>query len=114
DVSGVFRELDVYALPSDNEANPNSLLEAMASGLPCVATDVGNVKELLDGGRAGILIQPGDETGLAAAIERLFSQETLRRSLQAEARKRVIAGYSQARMFDAYEALYRSPKTAPL
>jgi glycosyltransferase involved in cell wall biosynthesis len=114
DVPAALHRLDIYVLSSDNEANPNSLLEAMSSALPSVATSVGSVPELLDGGKAGLLVAPGDEAGMAAAIARLVGDEGLRRVLGETARRRILERYSESRMFDAYEALYRSPQTAPL
>lgn len=114
DVASVVRDADVYVLSSDNEANPNSLLEAMACGVPCISTDVGNVSELFDQGRAGIMVPPGDDAVLAAAIERLARAPELRASLGAAARARVVARYATGRMYDAYEALYRAPREAAL
>jgi glycosyltransferase involved in cell wall biosynthesis len=114
DVQDVFRTFDVYVLSSDNEANPNSLIEGMASGLACVSTRVGNVPELLDEGRAGALIAPGDEIALAAALRELIQSPDLRTRLGEAARQRAVMRYSQARMLDAYEALYRAPLGATL
>jgi glycosyltransferase involved in cell wall biosynthesis len=112
DVPAFLRALDVYALSSDIEANPNALLEAMSVGLACVSTDVGNVRDLLDEGRSGVLIAPGDEAGLAQAIEALLRDPERRCSLGDRARDRILSRYSQARMFEKYEALYRAPRTA--
>jgi glycosyltransferase involved in cell wall biosynthesis len=108
-VSELLRTFDMYVLSSDNEANPNSLLEAMASGLPCISTDVGNVRELLDHGRVGLLVPPGDDESMAIALKRLADEPGMRAKLGDAARRRVIEHYSMSGMLDAYEALYRDP-----
>lgn len=109
DVVSVMHRLDLFVLSSENEANPNALLEAMSCALPCVSTAVGSVPELLDGGRCGLLVRPGDEIALADGMRRIIEDHGFREALGRAARRRVCERYSQARMFDAYEALYRSP-----
>lgn len=64
----------VFALPSYNEGLPLALLEALASGLPVVATPVGSVPEVFDNGAVGTLVDPGDVDALAKAIDQLASQ----------------------------------------
>lgn len=113
DTPSFLRGLDLFVLSSDNEASPNALLEAMATGLPCVTTSVGGARDAADGGRACHLVEPGDERGLAAAIEHLVESPARRRELGAAARARVIARYDQAHMLAAYEALYRAPLDPP-
>lgn len=68
DVTPFYRRADVVVLASRTESAPNVLLEAMAYGRPVVATAVGDVPEILDHGRLGHLVQPGDRTGLSKAI----------------------------------------------
>jgi glycosyltransferase involved in cell wall biosynthesis len=114
DVPSFLRELDLFVLSSDNEANPNALLEAMSARLACISTAVGNVPHLFEGGRSGVLVPPGDEVALAFAISSLLGDEARRRALGEAARRRIVEGYSQARMFERYEALYRDPRGAPL
>lgn len=110
DVPGFLGGLDAFALTSDSEGNPNALLEAMSCALPCVSTAVGGVEELLESGRAGLLVPPGRRSEVAAAFERLIRGPELRVELGARARARIEHGYSLSRMLDAYEALYRSPR----
>lgn len=107
DVPAFLRRLDVFVLPSDTEAHPISLLEAMACGLPCVATRVGGVEEVLDGGRVGMLIDPGDQKALEDALARLAGRPELRAELGKAARQRVCERYSKDRMVDAYVRMYR-------
>lgn len=109
DVPAFLRSLDVFALPSENEAHPNALLEGMATGLPCVATAVGGVPEVLEHGGCGRLVPPNDEEALASSLRELTMRPELRAELGGAARRQVLARYSQEAMLDAYEALYRHP-----
>lgn len=74
----LFRNADVYLLPSFGEGQPLSIIEAMAHSLPVVATFVGAVPDTVVDGRTGILVHPGDLTGLVAAIERFIDDPALR------------------------------------
>jgi glycosyltransferase involved in cell wall biosynthesis len=72
---------DVFVLPSHTEGAPRVLLEAMALRIPAVATAVGGIPWLVDDGKAALLVQPGDPAGLAAAIQRIVTEEGLSDSL---------------------------------
>ncbi|MCK6544576.1 glycosyltransferase [Myxococcota bacterium] len=109
DTARFLRELDAFVLTSDGEGHPNALLEALACGLPAIATSVGGVHEVLDGGRAGILVPPGARGPLVGAMTTLAASRELQRTLGERARARVVDGYGLERMLDAYEALYRDP-----
>jgi len=106
DTPAFLRKLDVFVLPSDSEAHPNALSEAMACGLPCIATRVGGVSEILDQGRAGLIVDPGDEQGLAEAIKTLLGDPAIRQVFAVAARKRVCEQYSMNAMLDRYRKLY--------
>src|SRR5581483_6078737 len=71
DVPALLAGLDVFCLTSRLEGLPFALLEAMMAGLPCVASDVGDVADALGG--AGVVVRPGDVEALAAALARLVS-----------------------------------------
>src|SRR5947209_3591549 len=71
DVPALLRESDIFVLPSRSEAFPNGLIEAMAAGLPVVATAVGGIVELVRHGENGLLVRPGDSRDLANAIQQL-------------------------------------------
>ncbi len=101
-----YRRLDVFVLPSLSEENPNALLEAMATGLPCVATDVGSVNELLDTGRCGVIVPSQDKETLADRLEELINDPHLRRELGEAARARACGRFAVARMLDEYRRLY--------
>ena len=78
DVPEFLRQLDVFVLPSASEAHPNALLEAMSCGLPCVATNVGGVAEVLNRGRCGRLTPPGDPERLADSLRELYASSEVR------------------------------------
>ncbi|HNW60206.1 MAG TPA: glycosyltransferase family 4 protein [bacterium] len=106
EVPSLLPELDLFILPSLGEGVPLALLEAMAAGLPAIATAVGGVPEVLDSGRAGLLVPPGDSAALAAAIESLATDAALRRTLGQCGRDRIVAAYSRAAMCARYEKEY--------
>jgi glycosyltransferase involved in cell wall biosynthesis len=89
-----YAEADVLALPTRADAVPWAVLEAMAAGLPVVASDVGAVSELLGG--TGDLVPPGDAAGWAAALRRLAADPERRARLGAAARERVRERYDSA------------------
>jgi len=102
-----LHSLDIFVLPSNSEAHPNALLEAMACGLPCIGTAVGGIPETLDFGRTGLIVQPRDVIGMANAISLLFKDDGLRRRLGAAARERACTAYSLQGMLCSYDRLYR-------
>ncbi|MBE3040844.1 MAG: glycosyltransferase, partial [Chloroflexi bacterium] len=107
DMPAFLHGLDAFVLPSDSEANPNALLEAMACGLPCIATRVGGVPEAFDDGRCGILVDANDRVALGDAIRRLSHTEHLGPQLGGLALARVVSHYSMDQMIDRYDQLYR-------
>jgi glycogen synthase len=87
-VPGVLAALDVLVLPSAYEEMGSVLTEAMASGLPVVASAVGGIPEVVRDGVTGLLVPPGDADALAAALDRLATDDALRARLAAGARAR--------------------------
>lgn len=110
DVPEFLRGLDLFVLSSDNEANPNALLEAMATGLPCVSTAVGGAVEVSDEGRAAHLVPPQDPPALALSLANLLGDPHLRDELGDKARGWILDKYGQSTMMARYEDLYRSPR----
>ena len=94
DARGTFEALDVFALSSLREGLPNVLLEAMALGVPCVATRIAGIPRLIQDGRNGLLIDAGDQAGLDRALAGLLANPGLRDHLQAAARRTVETRYS--------------------
>jgi glycosyltransferase involved in cell wall biosynthesis len=102
------RAFDLFVLPSLWEGLPYALLEAMAAGLPVVATRTGGIAEALAEGKAGWLVPAGDAAALAEAIHRLAADPTLRETLGREARQRAWAHYRAQEMVARHIACYRS------
>ena len=88
DVPQLLAAADVFVLPSTSEGLPVSVLEAMAAGLPVVASRVGGVPEQVSDGKTGLLVEPGDPNELAAALHRLTVDPSLRRRLGSAGRAR--------------------------
>jgi glycosyltransferase involved in cell wall biosynthesis len=74
----LWNRTDIYTLPSYNEGLPGSVLEAMSAGLPCVSTPVGGIPEAVIDGETGYLVEAGDVSALAQALEKLVADEDLR------------------------------------
>lgn len=106
DIAEIMRVFDVFVLPSKNEGISNTILEALASGLPVIATAVGGNLELVEDGVNGTLVQPGDVAGMAQAL--LGYLDTPARIAEHGARARIEAGqrFSLAAMAEAYAAIY--------
>jgi len=96
---------DAFVLPSYHEGLSTALLEAMALGVPCVATAVGGNVELLGGG-AGVLVKPGDIQGLAEAVRLVLSDGGLARELARKAYERVLARYTWDIAIQRYLKVY--------
>jgi sugar transferase (PEP-CTERM/EpsH1 system associated) len=102
----VFQAMDIFVLPSISEGMSNTLLEAMSSGLACVATAVGGNSELIEEGRSGFLFAPGNVTELSQLLRMLIGQSDLRKKLATAARDRAVAHFSLDRMMQDYTELY--------
>jgi glycosyltransferase involved in cell wall biosynthesis len=101
-----YAEADVFCLASWWEAMPLSVLEAMAAGLPVVATDVGDVGRAVADGATGYVVPVRDPEKLAAALEPLLTDPDLRRRMGAAGRERVTQRFSSAVTAAAVSALY--------
>lgn len=97
---------DVYAQPSLWEGLPNALLEAMALGLPVVATRVDGIPEVVRDGVSGLLCEPKSSQGLVVPLQDLVSDEGLRRRLGEGAKQVVLENFKLADMIANYEAAY--------
>lgn len=104
----LYRAADVFVLPSHVEGMSNSLLEAMACGLPVVATSVGAAPEMVRDGVDGLLVPPGDPGALAGALSHLLADRATRDAFGARAREAVLARYSLPVVVDQIEARYRA------
>jgi sugar transferase (PEP-CTERM/EpsH1 system associated) len=106
DAEAVLAAADVFVLSSRSEGLSNTILEAMASGLPVVATRVGGADEMVEDGATGMLVPPGNPEALAAAIAALIGDADLRRRLGRAARARAERDFSLEGMLRGYETLY--------
>jgi sugar transferase (PEP-CTERM/EpsH1 system associated) len=106
DVPTLLRAFDIFCLPSLAEGISNTVLEAMATGLPVVATAVGGNGELVAEGATGSLVTAGDPDALAAGLKPLAEDAHLRRRWGAVARDRACASFSLEAMVRRYEACY--------
>lgn len=106
DVPAVLRGLDCFVLPSLGEGISNTILEAMACGLPVIATDVGGNGELVAAGNSGALVPAADSAALAHQIARLAGDAELSRSMGRAGRQAVEQRFSLDAMVGAYQAVY--------
>ncbi|MFW5969011.1 MAG: TIGR03088 family PEP-CTERM/XrtA system glycosyltransferase [Halofilum sp. (in: g-proteobacteria)] len=106
DVSHLLAAMDLFALPSLAEGISNTVLEAMAAGVPVVATNVGGNAELIAPEESGVLIPPGDPDALAAALVRYRDDPALVADHGAAARRRAVEHFSIDGMVSAYAATY--------
>ena len=112
DIPQLMRTMDVFALPSLAEGMSNTILEAMATGLPVVATTVGGNLDLVHGGWTGSLVPPRVPDPMADAIADYYNIPGLAGKHGARARQQVLSEYSLTAMADAYLAVYDA-LTAP-
>ena len=111
DIPDVLGAADIFALSSDYEGNPLSVIEAMAAGLPTVSTAVGGVPELLQNGKEGFIVQPGHPEELSEAMMILLGDPHLRRRMGAAAAARAKEKFDVSAMVRAYEELYDEIET---
>jgi glycosyltransferase involved in cell wall biosynthesis len=107
DVPAFLAELDIFVMPSNSEGCPVALLEAMACGKPCIATDIPGSQDVIEHGVSGWLTRPGDEEALGQAIAGLAASADLRAALAEGARRRILDQYTIAREVRQHEAVYR-------
>lgn len=102
----VYPLMDIFAITSDTEQMPNTLLQAMAARLPVAGVDVGDIRANLSPQNRGLVVAKTDEAGYADLLARLIGDAALRAALAAANRRHVLAEYSAERMFAAYGAVF--------
>jgi L-malate glycosyltransferase len=107
DVPRLLAAADVFLLTSVSEGIPVTILEAMAAGVPVVATNVGGVPELLNDGVTGLLAPAGDAASLADALLRLAGDPVLRGQFAERARRHAESEFSESRMIQRYDSIFQ-------
>jgi sugar transferase (PEP-CTERM/EpsH1 system associated) len=108
DIPVMMRAMDLFILPSIAEGISNTILEAMASGLPVVATSVGGTPELIDHERTGLLVPASDSVAMANSIKAYLNDRSKLRRHGEAGRRKVEAGFSIEAMVHGYLCLYDS------
>jgi glycosyltransferase involved in cell wall biosynthesis len=111
-VSSAFERAQIVVVPSFGEGFGLVALEAMERGRPVIASAVGGLPEIVDDGRTGVLVSPGDADALATAIRELLREPARAEALGRAGRARAVEQFSQERCTDRIETLYRSALTA--
>jgi glycosyltransferase involved in cell wall biosynthesis len=109
DIPEVMKAFDVFVLPSLNEGMGRVVVEAMASGKPVVASDVGGIPDMVRDGDNGFLVDPRDPDAMRAAIERLIDDPAMRAAMGEKGRATAFS-FSLAAMISKIEALYESAR----
>ncbi len=107
DIPELLKTLDVFVLPSLNEGISNTILEAMASGLPVIATNVGGNPEIVENEITGSLFFPGDWKTLANLLTRYLQDDQLRHNYGSQGRKQVLKKYSMEKMTSQYVSVWK-------
>ncbi len=103
----IYSIADIFVLPSLIEAFGIVLLEAMATEVPVIGTNVGGIPEIIEDGKTGLLVKPNDPFDLRNAINKLLSDENLRKRMGKAGRKEVLSNYSWDIVAEKVEAAYR-------
>ena len=107
DIPEVLKTLDVFVLPSIAEGLPGALLEAMATGIPVIASRVGGVPEILNDPSLGIMVSPSSTDELASAMECLYKMDETRRNMIGQAlRERVLEAFTKEKMISVISREY--------
>ena len=107
DAAKFLHVMDVFWLASDFEGSSNSLMEAMAAGVPCIASDIPPNRELVVDGETGFLVRVGDRVGFQQFTDRLLGDAEMARRMGDAGRERMRREFSIGSMVDAHAKLYR-------
>jgi len=102
-----YQSAQIYVQPSRFEGMSNAILEAMASGLPIIATDVDGNPDLVNEGENGLLVPTDDPPRLAAAMQQLLTDPELREKMGRASRRIIEESFTFEQLFNNYEKQYR-------
>ena len=108
DVFSVLLTADVFVLPSLHESSPNALIEAMGIGMPCIASDVGGIVDLIESEKNGISIPPQDASSLAASLHRVLTEPDFASELGRNARATIQQKFDSAASIEKLEEVYQA------
>jgi glycosyltransferase involved in cell wall biosynthesis len=107
DMAPVYAAMDLFALTSDNEGTPVAVIEAMAAGVPVVATAVGGVPDIVRDGETGRLVPPGDPLAMSRAWRTVLNEKADSERMCSRARREVERQFGRERMISAMAEMYR-------
>ena len=107
EVFSLLLTADVFVLPSLHESSPNALIEAMGIGMPCIASDVGGIVDLIENEKDGIRVPPQDPTVLAQALHRVLTEPDFASELGRNARATIQQKFDSAVSIQKLEEIYR-------
>lgn len=108
----VFERIDVTVLPSlYKEGLPNVLLESMGMGVPVVSSNIGGVPEIVINGETGYMVEPGNRSALAFAIEKIWANQNNYQEMKVKTRKLIENQFDKATQFERFISHFRSLKT---
>jgi len=108
DPAAALRDIDIFTLSSDSEQQPISLIEAMASGLPVVSTDVGDVREMVSDENSSLIVPAAHEKLFAEALSKMAANMSDRVAIGAANRAKALQIFDEKTMVDRYRALYEA------
>ncbi len=115
DIPEILKAYDVFVFPSIAEGLPGALLEAMATGIPVIASRVGGVPEIINNPSLGIMVSPSSTDELASAMERLCRMDEMRRNMIGEGlRERVLEEFTKEKMISAISREYVTVMNEPM
>ena len=107
DIPEIMNLTDIYVIPSFSEGLPNTLMEAMASGCACVASDVGGIKFLIEHNETGLLFRKGDKKGLIDNINQLVTDNNLRANLGNNAKEKIRVDFNLNNLIKNWNNLFK-------
>ena len=108
DINCVLANTDIFVLSSNHEGLPNSLMEAMAMGLPCISTDVGGVKQLITDSSLGLVIPSKSSSAIVSAIEKYITDPNYKNEAGSNAYRSIVNNYDQSAVAGELVSIYEN------